>query len=75
MQQKNPKTASVSFQLTESEQEILVLLVEGFSYKMIADRCGISRPTVNTQMTHIYGKLQVHSGTEAVVKAITHKIV
>lgn len=75
MQQKNPKTNSVSFQLTEREQEILALLVEGFSYKMIADRCGISRPTVNTHMNHIYEKLQVHSGTEAVAKAITHKIV
>jgi len=63
------------FDLTTREQEILGLLVTGLSYKMIADKCNISYPTVNTHITHIYEKLHVSSGTEAVAKAIEHRIV
>ncbi|MCB0778023.1 MAG: helix-turn-helix transcriptional regulator, partial [Flavobacteriales bacterium] len=36
------------------EQEILRLLVDGLSYKQIAERCSISYPTVSTHITHIY---------------------
>ena len=62
------------FDLTARELEILSLLVEGYSYKMIAAKCGVSYPTVNSHVSHIYEKLHVSSGTEAVVKAIEHKI-
>lgn len=75
MQQKNRKPSTEQFNLTQREQEILALLVEGFSYKMIADRCQITRPTVNSHISHIFEKLQVNSGTEAVAKAIHNKIV
>ncbi|MBK7761884.1 MAG: response regulator transcription factor [Bacteroidetes bacterium] len=75
MQQKNKKNNTEQFHLTQREQEILALLVEGFSYKMIADRCQITRPTVNTHISHIFEKLHVNSGTEAVAKAIHNKIV
>ena len=74
MQSQHPKAIENLFQLTQREHEILSLLVEGFSYKMIAARCGISRPTVNTHMTHIYEKLQVHSATEAISKALKNKL-
>ena len=63
------------FNLSEREQEILSLLVQGHSYKMIAEQCFISYSTVNTHVKHIYEKLQVHSVVEAVTKAIEHKIV
>lgn len=75
MQQKNKSTSAEQFQLTQREQQILALLVEGFSYKMIADRCQITRPTVNSHISHIFEKLHVKSGTEAVAKAIHNKIV
>jgi DNA-binding NarL/FixJ family response regulator len=75
MQQKNKSTSTEQFHLTQREQQILALLVEGFSYKMIADRCQISRPTVNSHISHIFEKLHVNSGTEAVAKAIHNKIV
>ncbi len=63
------------FKLTERETEILGHLVKGMSYKMIADQCNVSLATINTHIRHIYEKLQVNSGTEAVAKAIEHQIV
>jgi len=63
------------FNLSHREHEILSLLIKGYSYKMIADECFISYNTVNSHIKKIYEKLHVSSGTEAVVKAIQHKIV
>ena len=63
------------FNLTDREKEILSCLVEGMSYKLIADKCAISIDTVNVHIKNIYKKLQVHSKSEAVVKAIRDKIV
>ena len=61
--------------LSLREKEILTCLVEGMSYKMIAEHCFISLDTVNGHIRNIYKKLQVHSKSEAVVKAIKGKIV
>lgn len=55
-------------QLTKRETEILSQLAKGSLYKEIADEMKISLDTVRTHVQHIYGKLQVHSRTEAVVK-------
>jgi len=54
--------------LTDRESQILALLAEGNSYKMVADRAGISIETVRTHIKRIYEKLHVHSVTEAVAK-------
>lgn len=64
-----------SFELSLREKEILKCLVEGMSYKMIADTCFISADTVNGQIKNIYKKLQVHSKSEAVAKAIKGRII
>src|SRR5688572_720356 len=64
-----------SFDLSVREKEILLCLVKGMSYKMIAANCFISVETVNVHTKNIYRKLQVHSKSEAVVKAIRGKIV
>jgi DNA-binding NarL/FixJ family response regulator len=71
---RNKKSAT-EFNLTDREHEILSMLVQGLSYKMIADRCNVAYSTVNSHITHIYEKLHVKSGTEAVAKAIEQKIV
>ena len=63
------------FNLTDREKEILSCLVEGMSYKLIADECTISIDTVNVHIKNIYKKLQVHSKSEAVAKAIRGRIV
>lgn len=57
-----------STELTERENEILALLAEGYRYKEIADKAGISMETVRTHVRNIYSKLQVQSRTEAINK-------
>ncbi|MEO1261156.1 MAG: response regulator transcription factor [Bacteroidota bacterium] len=69
----SPKKREIQF--TRREQEILNLLVEGYSYKMIADKCNITHATVNSHIGHIYKKLQVNSAAAAVAKALKEKLV
>lgn len=71
---KHKSIPKKKFDLTKREREILSFLVEGYSYKMIADKCHISYATVNSHISHIYDKLHVSSGTEAVVKALEYKL-
>jgi DNA-binding NarL/FixJ family response regulator len=54
--------------LTRREQEILDLLGKAYLDKEIADRLGISAWTVHGHVKNIFGKLKVHTRTEAVVK-------
>jgi DNA-binding NarL/FixJ family response regulator len=61
--------------LTPREKEILQSLVNGNSYKMISAEQTISIDTVKTHLKKIYQKLQVHSQTEAVAKALNNKII
>lgn len=55
--------------LSQREQEILGLLAEGYLYKEIADKLGISYSTVRTHIERIYEKLHVQSRAQAVAKA------
>jgi DNA-binding NarL/FixJ family response regulator len=55
-------------ELSEREQQVLDLLVQGLIYKEIAEKLGISYETVHTYIRRIYEKLQVRTRTEAVAK-------
>ncbi|HYV91470.1 MAG TPA: response regulator transcription factor [Chitinophagales bacterium] len=61
------------YQLSRREREVLALLVQGLSYKMIAGKLEITYSTVRAHMKKIYQKLHVSSMTEAVAKAINQK--
>lgn len=61
--------------LTKREKEVLGGLVDGSSYKAIADKLHISIETVRFHFRNIYKKLHVHSQSEAVVKAIKEGLV
>lgn len=74
-QRKEPVTARDYEPLTVKEKNVLLCLVNGMSYKMIADHCSISYDTVRFHMKNIYSKLHVASMTEAVAKAIQQRIV
>jgi DNA-binding NarL/FixJ family response regulator len=63
------------YRLSEREKEVLQLLVNGFSYKMIASEMYISIDTVRSHIKKIYEKLHVNSKSEAVAKAFKNKIV
>lgn len=71
----NENVSTEMYGLSEREKDILLRLVEGFSYKMIADQLSISYHTVNSHIKKIYRKLHVNSLGEAVNKAINNKIV
>jgi DNA-binding NarL/FixJ family response regulator len=64
-----------SIQLTKREKEVLTGLVDGNSYKAIADSLNISVDTVRFHFRNIYKKLHVHSQSEAVVKALKEGLV
>ncbi|MEZ4802823.1 MAG: response regulator transcription factor [Gelidibacter sp.] len=68
-------TSDATYQLTDKEKQVLQQLTLGKSYKMIADELQISLETIKTHMKNIYTKLHVHSGPEAVAKAIQERLV
>ncbi|MBK7383617.1 MAG: response regulator transcription factor [Flavobacteriales bacterium] len=63
------------FDLSVRELEILRLLVDGLTYKKIAERCSLSYATVNSHVTRIYSKLQVRSVASAVSLALREGLV
>jgi DNA-binding NarL/FixJ family response regulator len=65
----------VDYELTPHELRLLRLLVEGHNYQSAAAELGVSFSTINFHMQNIYGKLQVHSKSEAVSKALRHRLV
>jgi DNA-binding NarL/FixJ family response regulator len=73
--QQAPPDKENKYKLTTKEKEILSSLSKGNSYKMIAADLSISIDTVRTHIKKIYEKLQVHSQTEAVSKAVNERIV
>src|SRR5215510_1802067 len=62
-------------QLTAHELRLLKLLVQGYSYKAAASALGVSINTVCFHIKKIYEKLQVHSKSEAVAKALRHRLI
>jgi DNA-binding NarL/FixJ family response regulator len=66
---------NADYHLTPQEKELLKLLVEGHSYKTAAAQLKISYHTVSFHLRNVYEKLQVHSMTEAVSKALREKLV
>ena len=66
---------SASYSLTTQETELLKLLIEGHYKKTAAREMGISTHTVSFHLKNIYSKLQVHSKTEAVAKALREHLV
>lgn len=63
-----------NYDLTEAEREILHRLVEGNPKKQIAHELGVSFHTVDSHLRNIYTKLQVHSRSEAVAKALKERL-
>lgn len=61
-------------QLTPKEHEVLLLLADGLSYKLIADRLNIVTGTVNNHLKKVYEKLQVHSAGEAISMLYKHRL-
>jgi DNA-binding NarL/FixJ family response regulator len=67
--------ARADHNLTPHELRLLRMLVEGHSYKTAAAELGNSINTIGTHIQSIYRKLQVHSKSEAVAKALRTRLV
>ena len=63
------------YNLSSREKEVLNLLAVGNNYQEIANDLFISVDTVRHHIRNIYKKLHVHSGSEAVAKAIRKKLI
>ena len=63
------------YELTPHETRLLKLFVEGHNYKTAAAELGVSVNTVNFHVRSIYEKLQVHTRSEAVAKALLNRLV
>ncbi len=71
--QINP-SQNEDYNLSDREKQVLQLLVDGYSYKMIASEMFISIDTVRSHIKKIYEKLHVNSKSEAVAKAFKDKL-
>ena len=63
------------YHLSDREKQVLQLLVDGYSYKMIAAEMFIAIDTVRSHIKKIYEKLHVNSKSEAVAKAFKDRII
>src|SRR5690242_5982501 len=66
---------NVDYKLTPHETRLLKLLVEGHSYKSAAAELRVSINTISTHIKNICEKLQVHSKSEAVAKALRYRLI
>jgi DNA-binding NarL/FixJ family response regulator len=69
-----PDKKEVESDLTPREQDIVNGLVDGLSYKLIADRFDISIDTVRAHIRNIYKKLHVNSKAEVITKSLRGEI-
>jgi DNA-binding NarL/FixJ family response regulator len=70
---RKAKARDESVRLSVREEQILLLLSQGYSNKLIADKLGLSIDTVCSHLKHVFGKLHVNSRTEAVVRYMASK--
>lgn len=68
------KKKYLSSPLTEKEKEVVMGLVDGLSYKKIAEKSFISLETVRSHIKNIYKKLHVHCKAEVIKKSINGEI-
>ena len=71
--QAAPSTLIEDYRLTNRENEILYSLVDGLSYKKIADKFCVSISTIRTHICNIYNKLHFNSKAEAVARVLSPK--
>jgi len=60
--------------LTEKEREVVAGLVDGLSYKLIAERMHISVQTVQVHIKNVYRKLHAHGKAEVIAKSLRGEV-
>jgi DNA-binding NarL/FixJ family response regulator len=72
---QNNQQQQEKIDLNTRELAVLHGLVDGLSYKMIGEKHAMATDTVRGYIKRIYEKLQVHSRSEAITKALRNNIV
>jgi len=67
-EEKEPAVKEFAEELTEREQEICTLMVEGLTNRQIADRLYISEGTVKNYISNIYDKTGIHDRVKLIVE-------
>jgi len=75
LNQSNSKKPKVHKEITDREQEILQLIVEGLTSKEIAQKLFISPRTVDTHRANLMQKLELNNIAELVRYALEHNLV
>jgi DNA-binding NarL/FixJ family response regulator len=70
---KKVKVRDASASLSVREEQILLLLSQGYSNKLIADKLDLSVDTVCSHLKHVFNKLHVRSRTEAAIRYMASK--
>ena len=73
--QQTAPPGQADYQLTPQETRLLKLLADGYSYQSSAAQLNISTNTVRNYIRSIYEKLHVNSKSEAVSKALRHRLI
>src|SRR6266699_6238453 len=67
---RTPVHTAAAAALTARESDVVCLLANGLSYSQIGDKLGVSLNTVGSHIKNAYRKLDVHSATAAVMRAV-----
>jgi len=65
---KTVSSYASDFNLSNRENEVLHLLMDGLSYKQIAANCNVTLDTISSHIRSIYSKLNIHSRSELAAK-------
>lgn len=65
---KTVSSYTSDYNLSNRENEVLTLLMDGLSYKQIAAKCNVSLDTISSHIRNIYSKLNIHSRAELAAK-------
>ncbi|MGP1571076.1 MAG: two-component system response regulator NarL [Moraxella sp.] len=69
---RKPANAESMLDLTDRELQVLHMIAEGLSNKMIGNKLGIAESTVKVHVKHILGKIGLRTRVEAAVWAVNH---
>ncbi|MBU0935926.1 MAG: response regulator transcription factor [Spirochaetes bacterium] len=75
IRRSQPQVSAVDYGLTSRELEVLQDIVNGLTYRELAERHHIAGSTAKKHILHIYQKLNVNSRAEVVRKALEERLV